>query len=131
MPFPRRVSLWCATAAACVIAVAGCGGGGSAEPPEAPADADVVVTAYDIGIREPTLPDVKAGDVKFFYRDEGTSHTLRVKDSNGNDAPGFQLVVDKPGDSDEGTVKLEPGEYIVYCSLPGHYASMNRTLTVT
>jgi uncharacterized cupredoxin-like copper-binding protein len=108
-----------------------CGGGGKVSLPEPPADADVVVTAFDIGIREKTLPDVKAGDVKFFYRDEGTSHTLRVKDAGGKDAPGFQLVVDKPGDSDEGSVKLDPGEYIAYCSIPGHYATMHRTLTVT
>jgi plastocyanin len=42
----------------------------------------------------------------------------------------LELVVNKRGDFDEGTITLEAGEYRVYCSIPGH-GNMNSTLTVS
>jgi uncharacterized cupredoxin-like copper-binding protein len=33
------------------------------------------------------------------------------------------------GDTDEGTTELEPGDYRIYCDVPGHSA-MEATLTV-
>jgi uncharacterized cupredoxin-like copper-binding protein len=33
------------------------------------------------------------------------------------------------GDTDEDTVELEPGDYQIYCDIPGH-ESMKATLTV-
>jgi iron uptake system component EfeO len=126
----RQVLAATAAVVAAATSLAACGGGGSGALPEPPAGTDVVVTAYDIGIREASLPTVKAGSVSFFYRDEGTSHTLKIKDAAGKDVPGFLLHVTKRGDSDAGRANLQPGEYIVYCSIPGHYALMHRTLTV-
>jgi uncharacterized cupredoxin-like copper-binding protein len=42
----------------------------------------------------------------------------------------LELVVNKRGDSDQGTITLEAGEYSVYCTIPGH-GNMNSTLTVS
>ena len=41
----------------------------------------------------------------------------------------FKLSVSANGDTDEGTAELEPGDYRIYCDVPGH-ESMEATLTV-
>ena len=66
-----------------------------------------------------------AGEVTIDYEDSGNlAHTLLIE---GVDA--FKLSVSSNGDTDEGTVELEPGEYRIYCDVPGH-ESMEATLTV-
>jgi plastocyanin len=42
----------------------------------------------------------------------------------------LELVVNKRGDFDAGTITLEAGEYRIYCSIPGH-GNMDSTLTVS
>ena len=123
----RRAQITLAFLAIAGALAAGCGGGGSL--PTAPAGTDVTVTAFDIGIRETTLPPVKAGSVSIFYRDAGTSHTLKIKDASGKDM-GLFLHVSHKNASDLGTVDLKPGEYTVYCSIATHFDLMHRTLTV-
>jgi uncharacterized cupredoxin-like copper-binding protein len=51
-------------------------------------------------------------------------HTLLV-----DEVDDFKLQVNTNGDTDTGTVELEPGEYRLYCDVPGH-TSMEATLTV-
>ena len=66
-----------------------------------------------------------AGDVTFDYENGGNlTHTLLV---DGVDD--FELRVTSGGDTDEGTVQLDAGEYRIYCDIPGH-ESMEATLTV-
>jgi plastocyanin len=65
------------------------------------------------------------GEVTIDYENGGNmTHTLLI---DGVDD--FKLTVTSNGDTDEGTVELEPGEYRIYCDIPGH-ESMEATLTV-
>lgn len=66
-----------------------------------------------------------AGEVTFDYENGGNiTHTLVI-----DGVEGFKLQVNSGGDTDEGTVELDPGEYRIYCDVPGH-AGMEATLTV-
>jgi cytochrome c oxidase subunit 2 len=66
-----------------------------------------------------------AGEVTFEYENGGSmTHTLLI---DGVDD--FELRVTSSGDTDEGSAELEPGEYRLYCDIPGH-ESMESTLTV-
>jgi plastocyanin len=68
-----------------------------------------------------------AGEVSFVYENGGAlPHTLVI---DGIDTDDFKLSV---GDTDEGSVELEPGEYTIFCDVPGHRgAGMEATLTVS
>jgi plastocyanin len=66
-----------------------------------------------------------AGEVTIDYENGGNmTHTLLI---DGVDD--FKLSVAASGDTDEGTVELEPGDHRIYCDIPGH-ESMEATLTV-
>ena len=66
-----------------------------------------------------------AGDVTIEYENAGNlTHTLLI---DGVDD--FKLSVTSNGDTDEGTLQLEPGDYRIFCDIPGH-ESMEATLTV-
>lgn len=66
-----------------------------------------------------------AGEVTIDYENGGNlTHTLLI---DGVDD--FKLSVSANGDIDEGTAELEPGDYRIYCDIPGH-ESMEATLTV-
>jgi plastocyanin len=66
-----------------------------------------------------------AGEVTIDYENSGNlTHTLLI---DGVDD--FKLSVTSSGDTDEGTVELEPGDYRIFCDIPGH-ESMEATLTV-
>jgi plastocyanin len=66
-----------------------------------------------------------AGEVTIDYENGGNlTHTLLI---DGVDD--FKLSVSANGDTDEGTAELEPGDYRIYCDIPGH-ESMEATLTV-
>jgi plastocyanin len=65
------------------------------------------------------------GDVTIDYENGGNlTHTLLI---DGVDD--FKLTVSANGDIDEGTAELEPGDYRIFCDIPGH-ESMEATLTV-
>ncbi|WP_046468750.1 cupredoxin domain-containing protein [Allosalinactinospora lopnorensis] len=57
----------------------------------------------------------------------GELGTLQVVASEGGR---LQVVVSDGGGSDSGLVELEPGEYLFYCSIPGHRPDMEKTVTV-
>lgn len=66
-----------------------------------------------------------AGEVTIDYENSGNlTHTLLI---DGVDD--FKLMVTSSGDTDEGTDELEPGDYRIFCDIPGH-ESMEATLTV-
>ena len=71
---------------------------------------------------------VAAGEVDVVYENEGSiAHTLLI-----DDVDGFKLSVRSKGDVDEGSVELEPGEYELYCDIPGHRnGGMDATLVVS
>ena len=64
-------------------------------------------------------------EVTIDYENGGNlTHTLLI---DGVDD--FKLSVSANGDTDEGTAELEPGDYRIYCDIPGH-ESMEAMLTV-
>jgi len=106
-------------------------GGGSGEPSyTVPADADLVVKAIPTirwDSEEYTAP---AGEIDVFLaNDDNVKHILVIlKDDKVYGE--LELVVNKRGDVDRGTITLEPGEYRIYCTIPGH-SSMDSLLTVS
>ena len=65
------------------------------------------------------------GEVTIDYENGGNlTHTLLI---DGVDD--FKLTVSANGDVDEGTAELEPGDYRIFCDIPGH-ESMEATLRV-
>jgi plastocyanin len=64
-----------------------------------------------------------------------TTITLENQGSIGHNVVfeelGDQLIVEAPGgETAEGEVTLDPGQYTYYCSVPGHRTTMEGTLTV-
>lgn len=114
-----------------ISTLAACGGGGSSAPDYTiPADADLVVKAVPTIRWDARTYSATAGEVKVFIaNDDSVKHVLVVR--QGDKVVGdLELKVNKKGDTDEGTITLEPGEYSVYCIVPGH-GGMNSTLTVS
>lgn len=104
------------------------GGGGTATGTGSPAaEGGVVVVAESISGFDRDSYEATAGEVTITY-EQGDSipHTLVI---DGIDEDTFKLEV--PPD-DEGSVELEPGEYTLFCDVPGHRsAGMEATLIVS
>ena len=117
--------------AASLVALSSCGGSSSSTPDYTiPADADLVVKAIPSIRWDASEYTAAAGDIKVFLaNDDSVKHVLVVlKDDKV--VGDLELIVNKRGDFDEGTITLEAGEYRVYCTIPGH-GGMNSTLTVS
>lgn len=123
---------------AALAALAGCGGGddgpgrASQEGKEAPAPpigkelSNLEVQAGDLFFK-PTAFEAPSGTITVTYENLGSLlHTLKVEGRKG-----FKLSVTKKGDTDSGEIRLPPGEYVLYCDVPGHrVANMEATLVV-
>jgi plastocyanin len=70
-----------------------------------------------------TLPP---GDIDVVLENRGSIEHNVVVEELGDE----KILEAAGGQSDEGTVTLEPGEYTYYCDVPGHRATMEGTLTV-
>jgi cytochrome c oxidase subunit 2 len=102
------------------------GGGGEAQTGGGRgADGSVTVVAEDTLSFDRDDYSVPAGEVTIDYENGGNiAHTLLI---DGVDD--FKLAVASSGDTDDGTTELEPGDYRIYCDVPGH-SDMEATLTV-
>lgn len=118
----RRSGRTLAMLAATVFAVAACGGGddesgsgdGGGEP--TPSDA-ITVLAYDRLAFDAEAYSAPAGEITFTYVNEGViPHTLVVEGFESE----MKLTVNSGGDEASGSITLEPGEYVLYCDVPGH-----------
>jgi plastocyanin len=133
MSFPRfsRSSRALAVAGATAFALSACGGGGSSAPDyTVPADADLVVKAVPTIKWDASTYTANAGEITVFLaNDDNVKHVLVIR--QGDKVVGdLELVTNKRGDTAEGTITLDAGEYSVYCIVPGH-GNMNSTLTVS
>ena len=87
------------------------GGGAAAGPP-------VKVVAQDIKFPESRY-EAKAGTIAFEYPNEGAAlHTLVVEGHEDE-----MKLEANGGETDSGTIELEPGTYVLYCDVPGHRAA--------
>jgi plastocyanin len=109
-------------AAAAAGVLGGCGDDGDGT---SAGDADLTVVAEDSLEFDRDSYTASAGEIAVSYENAGNlTHTLLVEGIDD-----FKLTVGSTGDTDTGSVELEPGEYRLYCDVPGHEA-MEATLTV-
>jgi plastocyanin len=121
--------------ALCLVAVAAlplaaCGGdddssGSGSGDTTAPAGDVVEVTAKSTLEFDPTALEASAGEITFRLVNDGSlPHTFVIEGHESD----MKLSV---GDSDEGTITLDEGDYTFYCDVAGHRAAgMEGTLTV-
>lgn len=122
----RRTSL----ALVSFAVLAACGGGESAPETTVPAGVDLVVKAVPTIRWDASSYTAPAGEIDVFLaNDDNVKHVLVVLQDD-KVVGDLELEVNKRGDTDQGTITLEPGEYSIYCTVPGH-GSMNSTLTVS
>ena len=110
------------------MALTGCSST-NATPETLPAPLDLEVRAIS-GLRfDKSLYEATAGDIEIAYiNDDTIRHTLIVLQDDtkvGN----LELAVNKRGDLDIGTINLPAGNYVVFCTVPGHQ-NMKADLTV-
>jgi plastocyanin len=116
--------------AAPLFALAACGGSGETVETTIPATADLVVKAVPTIRWDAASYTAPAGDVEIFLaNDDNVKHTLVILQDD-KVVGDLELEVNQKGDTDSGTITLEPGQYYIYCTVPGH-ASMKSTLTVS
>lgn len=129
-PTSRRLAAIAATAGL-VLGVAACGGGdeGTSDV-TVPTTADLVVKAVPSIRWDKEAYTATAGEIEVaLVNEDSIRHDLVILD--GDQKVGdLELVVGKSGDVATGTITLDPGEYRVYCIIPGHN-SMDSTLTVS
>ena len=116
--------------AAPLLALVACGGGSETAETTVPATADLVVKAVPTIRWDAASYTAPAGEVEIFLaNDDNVKHTLVVLQDD-KVVGDLELVVNQKGDTDSGTITLDPGQYYIYCTVPGH-ASMKSTLTVS
>lgn len=114
-------------ATACALLLAACdGAGGDAQAIEPPdTDADIAVVGTDDLRWHTNALQAEAGTISVSLTcQDRVNHNLVI------DETGEEVAVCAPGETDEGTVELEAGEYVFVCTVPGHERSMRGTLTV-
>lgn len=135
-PGRRHLALAAGTLAALLLAACGNGasgdgatGGGASGGAEG-GGAALTVEAHDIGFDRDTYR-VDAGSVAVEYRQQGSlPHSLVIEGADGAAVDGFKLQVGDAG-ADHGMVDLPPGDYVLYCDVPGHRgAGMEAALQV-
>ena len=96
------------------------------ETTESSQEGGVTVVATDLRFSAATFR-AAPGAVEVTYRNEGQAvHTLVIEG-----VAGFKLDVPEHGDVDKATVDLEPGNYTIFCDVPGHRdAGMQAVLAV-
>ncbi|MBI4883727.1 MAG: hypothetical protein HY826_06695 [Actinobacteria bacterium] len=111
-----------------LVALSACGGSGSSTAGTVPADADVVVRAVDGIAWNAKEYTAVAGSVKIYsVNDSGVAHNMYVLD--GDTPVGDFIDLPKRGSDGALVYDLQPGEYRIVCTIPGHN-NMNSTLTV-
>jgi plastocyanin len=115
-------------AVAVAIALSACSSS-TATPETLPATVDLEVRAVS-GLKfDKSAYEIAAGDIEVGYvNDDSIRHTLIVL--QGDTKVGtLELAVNKRGDIDTGTINLSAGNYVVFCTVPGHQ-NMKADLTV-
>lgn len=119
------------TAAAITLIVAGLVSPAAARAPKRPARMLVYAQEWSLWPSRSSLP---AGKVVVQLWNRGQdAHDLRVRRLRHGKAtgPAQGVKVTLSGALSQATWSLKPGRYVLYCSMPGHYAKgMHTTLVV-
>ena len=122
-PLPRGALA--ATVAAAALAACGGDDGGGYREPKGRAQEQVSIQGGNFFF-DPDRFELPAGVNQIELVGEQGVHTLLIEGGDG-----YELRVEGSGDTDAKKVDLEPGEYVVYCDIPGHRSQgMEGTLTV-
>jgi plastocyanin len=116
---------------AILLLAAACNGNGNDADADANANGDPAAgetarfVAVDLDFSE-APSSVAAGEVTIeIVNDGGMLHNVAIEELGGE-----VVASANAGESDTGTVTLEPGEYTAFCSVPGHRESgMEATFT--
>lgn len=121
----RRGALTAAVATAALAACGGGDGGGGYQEPKGRAQERASIQGGNFFF-DPDRFELPAGVNEIELVGDQGVHTLLIEGVDG-----YELRVDGGGDTDAKKVDLEPGEYVVYCDIPGHRSQgMEGTLTV-
>lgn len=114
-----------ATVAAAALAACGGDDGGGYREPKGQAQEQASIQGGNFFF-DPDRFELPAGVNEIELVGEQGVHTLLIEGVDG-----YELRVEGSGDTDAKKVDLEPGEYVVYCDIPGHRSQgMEGTLTV-
>lgn len=110
-----------ALASIVVLSATACSGGGDEALPEA----DIVMVGTDQLTWEPDRVMVEPGTRSVALVCEGgANHNLVIEET------GEEVAACAPGRTAFGEVTLEPGNYTVVCTVPGHEVTMRAALAV-
>ncbi len=113
---PAQRALICVLVTALTIGLTGCWGGDTVVLEERV----VTVTLDDYAIM-PQAISVREGRVRFVASNAGRlTHNLRVEEPDDGTEPLGGTETAQPGDTVRTTVDLEPGTYLLRCSLANH-----------
>jgi plastocyanin len=115
---PLRSAVLAVVAAA---VLAGCGGGSSDGLP----DADIALLGTDRLTWEPASVRVEPGTRSVaIVCERGANHNFVIEET------GEEVAACAPGQTAFGEVTLEPGNYTIVCTVPGHEVTMRAALAV-
>jgi plastocyanin len=118
-------------AAATAIALTACGGdaddGGDDNGAAAGGgDSDIAVVGLDTLEWDTETLEAEAGEITVELTcEDAVNHNFVIDETDE------EVAECAPGETVEGTVELEAGEYTYVCTVPGHESRMRGTLTVS
>lgn len=112
-------------AIAVALLLAACGGGDGATGGGEGTDGALAIVGQDNLQWDVDTLSASAGTVEFELTCEpGVNHNLVIDELDQ------EVAACAPGETDTGSIDLEPGEYTYVCTVPGHETTMRGTLTV-
>jgi plastocyanin len=107
-------------AVAAAVVLAGCGGASDGLP-----EADIALLGTDRLTWEPSSVRVEPGTRSVaILCERGANHNLVIEET------GQEVAACAPGQTAFGEVTLEPGNYTMVCTVPGHEVTMRAALAV-
>ena len=114
---------------ALVVALGACSSSSSSPAATIPADTDLEVLAVSGLQFDKTIYEASSGEIAVaYFNEDSMRHTLVVVQDE-TIVSGFELKVNQNGDIDSGSVTLAAGNYVLFCTVPGHQ-NMKADLTV-
>ena len=114
---------------ALVVALGACSSSSSSPAATIPADTDLEVLAVSGLQFDKTIYEASSGEIAVAYVNEDTIRHNLIVAQGDTKVSGFELVVNKNGDIDTGSITLAGGSYVLLCTVPGHQ-NMKADLTV-